>query len=115
MITQNPEPINPRTAWERYAPSEASPWDLKKAGHLYRCAAFGASWEELQSAVREGPERTITSLLQGRTDNEADELWTMMSRTIAAANIGPDGQNNGGQITSLWLYRMLYAALRSER
>jgi hypothetical protein len=109
MSTQNQAAIDPRTAWERYTPSDASPWDLKKAGHLYRRAAFGGSWDELQTAVREGPERAITSLLQGRTDREADELWTMMSRTIAGANTGPDGQNNGGQISSLWLYRMLYS------
>jgi uncharacterized protein (DUF1800 family) len=102
--TQNPEPFNPRTAWERYVPSEASPWDLKKAGHLFRRAAFGASWEELQTAVREGPERSITSLLRGRDDREADELWAMMSRTVA----GTDPQDAGNQLAPLWLYRMLY-------
>jgi uncharacterized protein (DUF1800 family) len=106
-MDQNPQPIDPRTAWDRYQPSDASPWDLKKAGHLYRRAAFGASMEELEAALRNGPERTITSLLQGRADAQADELWATMSRTIAARNVGPDGQNNGGQISSLWLYRML--------
>lgn len=104
MTTQN-EPINPRTAWERYTPSEASPWDLKKAGHLYRRAAFGASWDELQTAVREGPERTITSLLRGREDRESDDLWAMMSRTIT----GSDPVDVGNQMAPLWLYRMLYS------
>src|SRR5262245_29543450 len=106
-MNQNPQPIDPRTAWERYQPSDASPWDLKKAGHLYRRAAFGASMDELEAALRDGPERTITALLQGRADAQADELWATMSRTIAARNVGPDGQNNGGQISSLWLYSML--------
>lgn len=108
-MNQNPQAIDPRWAWERYRPSDAAPWDLKKAGHLYRRATFGASWDELQTAVREGPDRTITALLQGRTDAQADELWATMSRTISASNIGPDGVNNGGQISSLWLYRMLYS------
>src|SRR5947199_8439305 len=109
-MTQNPQPIDPRWAWQAYRPNDAAPWDLKKAGHLYRRATFGASWDELQTALRDGPERTITSLLQGRADVQADELWTTMSRSIAGANAGPDGQNNGGQISPLWLYRMLYSS-----
>src|SRR5437667_8589266 len=101
-------PIDPRTAWERYRPSDASPWDLKKVGHLYRRAAFGASWDELQAAVRDGPERTITALLQGRPDAQADELWATMSRSIAGQTTGPDGGSNE-LLSSLWLYRMLYS------
>jgi len=101
-MNQNPQPIDPRWAWERYRPSDESPWDLKKAGHLYRRATFGASIDELQTAVRVGPERTIASLLTGRTDQAADELWTTMSRSLTDAN-------SGEQIPSLWLYRMLYS------
>src|SRR5450432_3274993 len=97
-----PQAIDPRSAWERYRPTAESPWDLKKAGHLYRRAAFGASLEELQTAVREGPDRTIASLLQGRPDADADALWTTMSRTVATTN-------NGDQLPALWLYRMLYS------
>lgn len=102
-MTANQPPIDPRTAWLPYRPSDESPWDLKKAGHLYRRATFGASWEELQAAVRDGPERTITALLQGRADAPADELWTRMSRSLADAN-------GGDQISALWLYRMLYSS-----
>jgi uncharacterized protein (DUF1800 family) len=101
-MTQNQQPIDPRWAWERYRPSDESPWDLKKAGHLYRRAAFGGSWDELQTAVREGPDRTIALLLQGRADSQADALWTTMSRSLADAN-------GGEQISALWLYRMLYS------
>ena len=108
-MNQNPQPIDPRWAWDRYRPSDQAPWDLKKAGHLYRRATFGASWDDLQAAVRDGADRAITALLQGRNDATADELFATMSRTIAAANTGPDGANNGGQISSLWLYRMLYS------
>jgi hypothetical protein len=109
-MTQNPQPIDPRTAWQSYRPSDDNPWDLKKAGHLYRRATFGGSWDELQAAVRDGPERTITALLQGRTDAQADEVWTTMSRSLSGQTTGPDGGFNGGLISSLWLYRMLYSA-----
>ena len=95
--------IDPRTAWDRYRPSSDSPWDLKKAGHLYRRAAFGASWDEMQTALRDGPERAVTALLQGRSDADADALWTTMSRSIAATN-------NAEQLPALWLYRMLYSS-----
>jgi uncharacterized protein (DUF1800 family) len=101
-MNDRPQPIDPRTAWQPYRPSDANPWDVKKAGHLYRRATFGVSWDELQTAVREGPERAITSLLRGRADAEADELWTTMSRSLANAN-------SGEQISALWLYRMLYS------
>lgn len=106
---QNPQPIDPRIAWQRYQPSDASPWDLKKAGHLLRRATFGGSWDELQAALRDGPERTISNLLAGRADAQADELFATMSRSIADANVGPDGGNNMGLTTPLWLYRMLYS------
>ncbi len=101
-MIQQPQAIDPRTAWERYSPSTESPWDLKKVGHLYRRAAFGASLEEMQSAVRDGPDRTITALLDGRADAEGDRLWTTMSRSLADAN-------SADQISALWLYRMLYS------
>lgn len=101
-MNQNAQPLDPRTAWAPYRPSDASPWDLRKAGHLFRRAAFGASLEELEAAVRDGPERTITRLLEGRDDRDADELWTTMSRSLADTN-------GGDQIPALWLYRMLYS------
>jgi uncharacterized protein (DUF1800 family) len=106
-MTQNVPPIDPRTAWERYRPSEASPWDIKKAGHLYRRAAFGASAAELQSAVRDGVDATITTLLQGRPDLEGDALWATMSRATAAVNEAD--QAPGQQLSAVWLYRMLYS------
>ena len=57
--------IDPRWAWEPYEPGERSPWDLKKVGHLYRRAAFGASWPELEAGLQMGPEKAVEALLQG--------------------------------------------------
>jgi hypothetical protein len=94
--------IDPQWAWERYSPSAANPWDLKKAGHLFRRAGFGASLAELETAVRNGPERTIDALLSEQPDPAGDEVWTVLSRTIRS-------NNNGQQLPALWLYRMLYS------
>jgi len=37
--------------WTAYEPTTADPWDLRKVGHLYRRAGFGATWEEIQRVV----------------------------------------------------------------
>ena len=62
---------DPAWAWTAYTPSDLAPWDLARAGHLYRRAAFGANWGELQQALSEGPQRTIDKLLKPETDPAA--------------------------------------------
>src|SRR5436309_109651 len=57
--------IDPRWAWQPYRPSPKDPWDLKKAGHLYRRAAFGANWRQLQQTLADGPDTSINALLHG--------------------------------------------------
>lgn len=95
--------IDPRTAWERYRPTDASPWDLKKVGHLYRRAAFGATMAELEEGLRDGPDRTIDRLLQGKPDR--DNLLGMTAEMVPSIPPGPGG---GQQATAWWLYRMMY-------
>ncbi|MGQ9576543.1 MAG: DUF1800 domain-containing protein [Thermoguttaceae bacterium] len=63
-----PKPLDPAWAWAAYEPDPARPWNLRWAGHLYRRAAFGATWDELQQAVRDGPARTIDRLLRPEGD-----------------------------------------------
>jgi uncharacterized protein (DUF1800 family) len=94
--------LDPAWAWRRYRPSDESPWDLRKAGHLYRRAAFGATPAELTEAVSAGPDRAIDLLLQGRPAHpEFDRQTATMARTIRESN-------NGQQLSAWWLYRMLY-------
>ena len=57
--------IDPRRAWERYTPGQTNPWDLKKVGHLYRRAAFGATWDERHEGVQLGPDKLVDRLLKG--------------------------------------------------
>lgn len=97
------EPLDPHWAWEPYQPSPASPWDLKKVGHLYRRAAFGANWTELEAGLRDGPGKTIERLLKGGPGQEAFLQQTdALARSIEASN-------NGQQLRAWWLYRMLYS------
>jgi uncharacterized protein (DUF1800 family) len=58
----------PDWAWAEYEPDAERPWNLARAGHLYRRAAFGASWEQLQQSLSDGPQRTIDKLLRPQSD-----------------------------------------------
>ena len=95
--------VDPVWAWEPYRPSAGAPWDVRRAGHLHRRAAFGATAAELDEAVKDGPEKTIQKLLDGGPDQaEYDQISEQMARSIAETN-------NGVQLRAWWLHRMLYS------
>jgi uncharacterized protein (DUF1800 family) len=97
------EKIDPRWAWAPYRPSDKAPWDLRRVGHLYRRASFGATHAELQAALKAGPEKAVAGLLQGGPGLQQFDA-SMKSWT------SPLGRaNNGVQIRAWWLYRMLYS------
>ena len=96
-------PIDPQWAWKPYVPSDKAAWDLKKAGHLYRRAAFGASWDQLQEALKVGPDKAIDALLRGGPGQEEfdkDKDAARLAQSIA-------DYNSGSQARAWWLYRML--------
>jgi uncharacterized protein (DUF1800 family) len=93
---------DPRWAWEPYHPSAKSPWDLRKVGHLYRRATFGATMADLESALNAGPEKVIDALLTGSSGEEKFDTDTRkLADSLSRAN-------NGQQASAWWLYRMLY-------
>ncbi|MHC4748502.1 MAG: DUF1800 domain-containing protein [Planctomycetota bacterium] len=61
----------PGWAWATYQPDAQRPWNLARVGHLYRRAAFGATWAQLQQALSDGPQRTIDKLLRPQADTIA--------------------------------------------
>ncbi len=98
----NKQSIDSRQAWERYQPSPQNPWNLRKVGHLFRRAGFGATRDEMQQALRVGPEETISRLLEGgpnqqEFEQQADRLLDSIQQA-----------NNGEQATAWWLYKCLY-------
>jgi hypothetical protein len=102
-MSDTPETIDPRWAWEPYRPSDKAPWDLRRVGHLYRRAAFGANWNDLQAALKAGPEQTIDGLLKGGPgQDEYDASMKPLADTIAKGN-------NGQQLRAWWLSCMLYS------
>jgi uncharacterized protein (DUF1800 family) len=95
--------LDPRWAWEPYKPSNESPWDTRKVGHLYRRAGFGATWTELDAGLKAGPEKAIDHLLKGGPGQDGFESLTEPLAKSAAQS------NNDQQARAWWLYRMLYS------
>jgi uncharacterized protein (DUF1800 family) len=90
---------DPSWAWAPYRPDGRRPWSLELAAHLYRRAAFGANWGELERALADGPELAVTKLLRPKADvapfNQAYDAY----ETAAAGS--------GGAVPAWWLRRLL--------
>lgn len=91
-------PIDPGWAWAPYEPDVQRPWNLVRAGHLYRRAGFGGDWPRLQQALADGPQRSIDKLLDPGAD-------------LAEFNRTYDGYADtaGGapELRAWWLRRMI--------
>jgi len=84
-----------------YDATPANPWDRRKVAHLYRRAAFGATWAELEEGVKLGPQKCVDRILSGAgpgTIREQD--FASMARTAVSA--GSDRNLQGW-----WIFRML--------
>jgi uncharacterized protein (DUF1800 family) len=89
--------------WVPYVPDAQQPWDLARAGHLFRRAGFGARWSELQDALSAGAEKTVTGLVAPAAD-------------VAGFNKEQDGYESVGsgaapieELRGWWLRRMIAA------
>ncbi|MEE8451312.1 MAG: DUF1800 family protein [Thermoguttaceae bacterium] len=92
---------DPEWAWSPYRPDPKRPWNLARAGHLYRRAAFGANWDQLQQAVAEGPQRTVDRLLTPEGDVAA--FNEKFDRYEAASS----GSDSADGLRPWWLMRMM--------
>ena len=66
----------PESLWAAYSPDDKTPWDLKRVVHLHRRAAFAGTWDELQRDVKDGPEKAVTRLLDGKANLHAAKSTT---------------------------------------
>src|SRR5262245_5141805 len=98
--------MNPKTAWELYRPTADNPWDLRKVGHLYRRAGFGATWAELQAGLADGCDATLDRVLTGKPDSED---FTRTSDYMASERSLP-AQSPGPRLAAWWVDRMLTTA-----
>ncbi|UCD50410.1 MAG: DUF1800 domain-containing protein [Phycisphaerales bacterium] len=98
MIEDKDRKADPNWAWAVYEPDARRPWTGTLAAHLYRRAGFGANWQQLQQAVAEGPQATVSHLLAPGSDVEA------FDRTYDGYE-GGVGSVNG--LRAWWLRRMI--------
>jgi uncharacterized protein (DUF1800 family) len=92
---------DPAWAWQAYEPSAENPWNLRKVGHLYRRAGFGANWSELQQGLKDGPAKTIDRVLKPSPGLEAhDKQLEQMARHVVA-------QGDETQLRAWWLFAVL--------
>jgi uncharacterized protein (DUF1800 family) len=96
-------PKTPDWAWAPYVPDARRPWDLRRAAHLYRRAAFGATWGQLQQALHDGPARTIDRLLRPEVD--VAEFQRTFDQYEQEA-IDP-GAESADALCEWWLRRMI--------
>ncbi|OHE79627.1 MAG: hypothetical protein A2107_15450, partial [Verrucomicrobia bacterium GWF2_62_7] len=101
MATLTQEQFDPASAWARYEPDARRPWNLALVGHLYRRAAFGATWDQLQRALADGPQRTIDGLLRPRADVAA------FNRQYDEYETPPNDENSSSELRAWWLQRMI--------
>ena len=92
---------DPQWAWSPYQPDEHRPWDLRRASHLFRRAAFGATWGQLRQALEDGPQRTVDQLVKPRLDVEA------FQHTFDDYEASADGSETADVLRAWWLRRML--------
>ncbi len=95
--------LDPKTAWQSYAPSAENPWDRAKVGHLYRRAGFGATVAELALGAKDGHAKTLDRVLTGAPESED---FTRTSDFMASDRSMPPGAPQG-RLSAWWLDRML--------
>ena len=91
--------VDPEWAWAVYEPDEQRPWNLARAGHLYRRAAFGANWAQLEQALSDGPQQSVENLLHPQADVEAFNHLYDEHENVAGGSL--DG------LQAWWLRRMI--------
>jgi uncharacterized protein (DUF1800 family) len=95
--------IDPAWAWALYRPEADNPWNRELAAHLYRRAAFAATWTQLEEAISTGCQATVDRLMAGGADTGS--FYSDAAR-LADSLLG---SNNPQQLSAWWLYVMLHS------
>lgn len=96
-----PPRSDPAWAWAAFQPEGQRPWDLRLASHLYRRAAFGGTWSELQQALKDGPAGTLERLVRPPSDVSAFQKSYDDYERKAGSSDADDG------VRAWWLRRMI--------
>ncbi len=92
---------DPGWAWSVYQADAERPWNLALAGHLFRRAGFGATWDQLEQAKADGPKRSIDRLLRPETDVAA------FNRRLDEIEVSLAQSQSAESLQAWWLRRMI--------
>ncbi len=95
-------------AWDRYEPSAEAPWDLRRVVHLHRRAGLAASWGELHRDLSDGPEASVTRLLEGKCRPAGAPEPEEFERTAAVLGEAATASSDSGRLKAWWFYRLLF-------
>jgi hypothetical protein len=93
--------VDPAWAWRRYEPTAEAPWDRQRAAHLMRRCGFGATWSQLDEAVREGCGPSVERLIEGPP---ASAAFYSQAEVAAQSLLGSNDPSN---LPAWWLHVML--------
>jgi uncharacterized protein (DUF1800 family) len=94
----------PTDLWAAYTPDEKQPWNLRRAVHLNRRAAFAGTWDELQRDLKDGPEKAVARLRNGTTNLNAGKDFDGTALLLYDAAVS---QGEIGRLKAGWFYRFL--------
>jgi uncharacterized protein (DUF1800 family) len=92
--------------WQTFKPTDAQPWDLRRAVHLHRCAGFAATWDQVQQDLRDGPDASVDRLLQGKSSAVMPAAkFEGLSQQLAEGAVVSDDPE---RLKAWWFFRMLF-------
>ncbi len=83
-----------------YEPTDANPWTFAHVSHLYRRAAFGATWSTLKAGVDSSPDELVEGLLE--YDAETDPFNDTLESLTGFVDI-----KEPRSLQNWWLHRAL--------
>jgi hypothetical protein len=101
-VDNSKAPSPPKDQFEPYVPSDDSPWDTPKAGHLLRRLTFGPTRQRLDAMLKMSPGDAVDSLLD--YDPEKDPFEGMLEQMEGLFNL-----RDVGQVQQWWIYRMVFS------
>jgi uncharacterized protein (DUF1800 family) len=95
--------------WLPYQPDETSPWNLRRVVHLHRRGGFGASWDQIERDLADGPEKSVERLLKGQLKPVGAPAPEDFERTSALLAESAVAAREPGRLKAWWFYRMLFS------
>ncbi|WP_422923037.1 DUF1800 domain-containing protein [Singulisphaera sp. PoT] len=93
-------------AWAPYTPTPEAPWDRRRVVHLHRRAGLAATWEEAERDLADGPEASVSRLLDGKS--RAYGVPTDFDSTASLLADAAVASNDPARLKAWWFYRMMF-------